>query len=425
MLCLFLCTGCEKRTLVLWTDIPEFVLYVQLFNTAQNTYKIEAREIRGLAQELIFASRDKKNRVDIAAGKWLKTAALASFWQKTDFVFDKKNITKKMFYAPLLNFGQNGREQILLPLSFNLGALVSLTHNSRAESESGEESQIFITLDEIRKRGTAFNRNVKGAYTRMGFSPTWNWNGDFLYAAAELSGAAFREEAPFAWDETALESVIGEFRTWLNKENGGAAAEDDFIFKYSYEPVERLVDRERILFTYMKSNSFFALPAEELNRLDYRWLWDASGGSKKIPVLEDIVMLGITKRCAAKGAAAAFLRWLYAEGTQKDLLTKGKGVYINETSFGICGGFSAVRSVTESVFPQAYPAFLSHIPPEDYLLAPNPLPANWPEIKERIVVPYIRERVKNTGEADVRDLRPRLADWLRINNRGLQFHQQR
>jgi ABC-type glycerol-3-phosphate transport system substrate-binding protein len=413
------CKNSADNVLILWTDVPEIALYAQAYNASQARYKIEARQTRNMALELEMASKDKKIKVDIAAGRWLKSAGLTGFWQKTGFLFANKSVDKSMFYEPLMEYGKNGKDQLLLPVSFNLGALVFMPDIHKTNGTL--KSDTFITLEEIKEQGIAFNEQKKGVWTRMGFSPTWNWNGDFLYAASELWGASFREPAqrepaqPLQWDEAALENTINVFKEWVNEGAGGAGAEDDFIFKYSHDPSDRLLVQGRILFAYMKSNSLFTLPPEEISRLDYRWLSDSKGG--KIPVLEDLIMLGITKKCKAKKAAAAFVQWFYSESTQKELLTKTKNAHISDASFGICGGFSALREVTEYYFPREYPALLSHIPPPDYLLPPPPLPPSWLEIKERVVVPYIRERVKAQGA--VRDLRRRLGDWLRMNNRGL------
>jgi ABC-type glycerol-3-phosphate transport system substrate-binding protein len=271
----------------------------------------------------------------------------------------------------------------------------------------------------VRRAGAAFNLLSGGVYTRTGFSPTWEWNGDFLYTAARLYGAVFEEGAPLSWERGTLTSAVARLKDWLNEENGGAQAEDDFVFKYSYNPPLRLIEQGRILFAYVKSNVLFTAPAEELEQLDFRWLAAEDTDGEKISVLEDVLLLGITKKCAAKNAAAAFVKWFYSDYTQRELLKGSKAAYMGAPIFGIASGFSAVRSVTESAFPPKYPALLAHIPPDDSLRAPPPLPWNWSNLKERVIVPYIRERVK-TDEAPTRNLEQRLADWARMNNQILQ-----
>jgi hypothetical protein len=86
-----------------------------------------------------------------------------------------------------------------------------------------------------------------------------------------------------------------------------------------------------------------------------------------------------------------------------------------ETSFGIGGGFSAMRPVTEQIFPQFYPDILGHMPPQEYLSPANPLPNNWVSLKEKVVLPYLRDRARESSGSEVYQLELRLADWLRIN----------
>ena len=86
-----------------------------------------------------------------------------------------------------------------------------------------------------------------------------------------------------------------------------------------------------------------------------------------------------------------------------------------ETSFGIGGGFSAMRPVTEMIFPQFYPGLLGHMPPEDFLSPANILPGNWMILKERVILPYLHERARQPNNAGIYQLERRLADWQRVN----------
>jgi hypothetical protein len=88
---------------------------------------------------------------------------------------------------------------------------------------------------------------------------------------------------------------------------------------------------------------------------------------------------------------------------------------LSDTIFGIGNGFSALRTVTESVFPQFYPNLLGHIPPADYLSPPNILPRNWLTIKEQVVLPYLHERIRMEQRTDIRTLEKRLSDWYKLN----------
>jgi hypothetical protein len=89
---------------------------------------------------------------------------------------------------------------------------------------------------------------------------------------------------------------------------------------------------------------------------------------------------------------------------------------MNETLFGIGGGFSAMRTVTEHIFPRYYPGLLGHMPPETALSPPNILPHNWMAIKRQVVLPYLHDRIRGeNGDTAAADLDRRVADWFRIN----------
>jgi len=187
--------------------------------------------------------------------------------------------------------------------------------------------------------------------------------------------------------------------------------EDDFAFKYLYDPPDRLVRSGRILYTHMDSSSFFTLPEERQANLDFRWL--AAKGT--IPVDESSVYYGIHRKTKALKAAEAFTVWFFSADTQRQLMEAARSKRLHETSFGIAGGFSSVKYVTEQIFPQFYPALLGHMPPENFLSPANILPRNWMTIKERIILPYLRDRIRYSSGEDVRPLERRISDWYRLN----------
>jgi hypothetical protein len=178
-----------------------------------------------------------------------------------------------------------------------------------------------------------------------------------------------------------------------------------------YDPPAKLISSGRILFTCMDSSEIFTLSEERRTNLDFRWIAE----NDNIPLDEAAVYFGIHKKAKAKNAAYAFARWFFQADTQRLLLETSKSKRLLETSFGIGGGFSAMRNVTEQVFPQFYPSLLGRMPPESFLLAPAVLPHNWMSIKERVILPYLKERVRHTGEEEIRPLERRVADWYRLN----------
>jgi ABC-type glycerol-3-phosphate transport system substrate-binding protein len=406
---LFLFTSCgyvklpwmgETTTAILWTDRPEFALYAEHFNTGQDRYKIEVRYFESLAQKLT----DTTEYPDIAAGSWLKSASTRALFRPLDNLFKNKSIDSNAFYSQLLALGRIEDKHYLLPVSFNIPALVFSRENSSLLSN------LFVTgLEEIKYLGKTYNRKSNGSFSRMGFSPAWN--NEFLFVAATLFNTSFREADPLSWDPQALDQAVLYIREWIQEVNAGIEAEDDFVFKYFYEPPAKLAIAGRILFTYMDSSEFFTLSQEMRSSLQFRWISERD----TIPLLEGTTYFGICKSGKARKASIAFAQWFFQDETQRDLMEKNRLNQLNATFFGIANGFSSLRTVTEQIFPQYYPGLLGHVPPETFLLPPNILPKNWTALKDRVILPYLHDRIRSASPEDVRTLEHSLAEWFKIN----------
>jgi len=416
------CTGLScgnGNTAILWSDRPEFALYCEYFNASQERYKIETRYYDFPAHEIADVYSKKKNGLsgkqgakrgralpppDIIAGSWLKSASTRTYFKPLNGFFNDGSFEKEAFYSRLLSMGNIDGKQYLLPVSFNAPIVIF------AADKADLLSNPFTTdFTEMKKLGKSYNAETKGGYARMGFSPVWDDN--FLFVAATLHDAAFREAEPLAWDTQALDRAMVFIFDWVREANSGIQAVDDFTFKYYYNPPEKLALSGRILFAYMDSDAFFTLAEERRDRLDFRWLAEKD----TIPLNEKSVYLGLAKKGKSPEAAAAFLRWFFNPETQRSLLEKSSLLRVRETSFGVAGGFSAVRPVTEQIFPQFYPDLLRHMPPHDFLSPANILPNNWIELKKRVVLPYLHDRARQKDNADIIPLERRLADWQRLN----------
>jgi ABC-type glycerol-3-phosphate transport system substrate-binding protein len=411
------CGFFEPVIAVFWTDRPEFAIYAEYFNSSQNEYKIETFYFESPAQELAGA----KVFPDIVAGSQLKSAAARPLFQPLDYLFKDGSLEKEAFYSYLLALGSSEDKQYLLPVSFNIPAIVFSRENGALVP-----NRYIISLEEIKETGKAYNIESKGVYTRMGFSPSWN--DEFLFVAATLFNTEFREADPLAWDSRALENSVNYLRAWIGDANTSISMEEDFSFKYFFTPQPKLAISGRILFTYMESSEFFTLAEEQRNSLDFRWITGPAAGEKAaqdgespIPTVENNTYLGLCKGGKAKKAASAFIRWFFQESTQRLLLEESKKFRMNETLFGIGNGFSGMRTVTEQIYPQFYPGLLGHMPPEESLTPPNILPRNWVAVKLRVILPYLHDRIstENPPNSAGRDpLERQLADWFRIN-RGM------
>ncbi|MCL2444112.1 MAG: extracellular solute-binding protein [Treponema sp.] len=389
----------ESKTAIIWTDRPEIALYGEYFNNAQNQYKVSIRYFDFPASEL-----GKGDSPDIVIGSWLKTSSASTNFKSLDNLFGAKKLSYDIFYPRLLAIGKIDNTQYFLPVSFNIPALIF-----SSDREQTLSNQFTIDFDELKTLSKNFNTVSRGTYTRMGFSPLWNNN--FLLTAAVLSGASFREAEPLAWDSDALERSMTSIFNWTREINTNNQAEDDFTFKYFFEPPEKLIQSGRILFSYIESGELFTLSEDRKKQLDFRWIME----DNKIPITDNSVYLGIPKKAKSQAAARAFIMWFFQVENQRLLLEYSRANRLNENTFGISGGFSALSSVTEQIYPLFYPELLGRMPPSDNFTLPNVLPDNWALIKERVVLPYLHERARRETGDGITPLERRLSDWVRMN----------
>jgi len=401
LICVFLASCSGSKTAQIWTDRPEFAVYGEYFNTSQDEFKVSIKYHAFPAEEL---KKSFNNPPDIIAGSWLKNSLTETSFQPLNRLFGKNRLSQDDFYPRILAIGQIEKDQYLLPVSFNIPALIF----SRGRGPDLSNS-FTIDFNEIRKLSKNFNTETRGAYTRMGFSPLWN--DDFLLTAAIMSGASFREAMPLAWDAAALDGSMEALYNWTKEINTDFQAEEDFTFKYFFEPPEKLILGGRILFSYMESRNLFILGSDVKNNLDFRWIIEQT----RVPITEDILLMGIPKRSKSTKAAKAFLLWFFKIDNQRLLLEYSKSIRLSENIFGISGGFSSLSPVTELIFPRFYPELLGRMPPSENFMPPNILPGNWIAMKERVVLPYLHDRVRKEVADDTYPLERRLSDWMRTN----------
>jgi ABC-type glycerol-3-phosphate transport system substrate-binding protein len=394
------CSLGGKKTAILWSDRPEFAFYAEYFNATQNQYKIETRYYAFPGQKL----KENVANPDIVAGSWLKSTSTRAFFKPLDSHFKANALLRDDFYPGLLAMGNIDGKQYLLPVSFNAPMMVFDRDNAELLS-----NPFTIDFDELKELGKKYNAETRGTYTRMGFSPAWDDH--FLFITTTLYQTSFREADPVDWDAQALERAMGFCHEWTREANTSVQAVDDFTFKYFGTPTAQLALSGRILFTSMDSDLFFTLPEDQQDKLNFRWI----AGQNTIPLCEESVYLGLAKKGKAPKAADAFLLWFFSADTQRQLLEISRQNRMSESSFGISGGFSAMRSVTEQIFPQFYLGLLGHMPPAEFLSPPNILPVNWMALKERVILPYLRDRARQPDQEGIEPLESRIADWQRVN----------
>lgn len=393
------CNPQTENSAVLWTNQDSFASYVELFNTSQNKHTI-ILEYKANPAEAILTSKEQP---DIVIGPWLKGEKTRTKLVSVDYLFDELKISGKLFYKPLLDLGHINGRQYLLPVSFNLPAVIFSPEHR--ELIPGDFS---LSIEQIREIGKTWNQKNDRTYTRMGFSP--RWNPDFLYLTAKLFDARFEESnALFTYNAQALETGLNWIRSWSTEVNESIQAEDDFAFKYLYDPPYKLVTGSRNLFSYMSSEDLLAMPQDKLQNIDFRWITKSS----MTPINDEIMYAAICRKAQNTEAAEAFLTWFFTERTQKELLERSRNLGEMERSFGISGGFSALRSVNEKVFPLFYPSILGHLPPAESLAVPRILPNNWIMLKEKIVMPWLVDAAGTPAQhsSTVKSMEARLVDW--------------
>jgi ABC-type glycerol-3-phosphate transport system substrate-binding protein len=390
-------SGCgllQKRLVTLCTDRPEMAAYVEYFNTLPLDCRVELYYQSDPVQSLLQKGPSGQ-RVDLVLGRWLNGTAATRNLSSLDSLFRRNRLRREEFYQPLLAAGVHDRRQLLLPFSFNLPAVVFST---------GELTQdvpnLTVTLDYLKAKGAQFNQAVRSSLVRMGFSPTWSE--EFLYGAAALLGAGFREgsEGQLRWDSAGLSQARSYLQEWVTEANGGLEQDTAFRDKYLTAPLPRLLEDGRILFYPTDSGQLYEqLPAQG-EEPAFRWLVGADGAEGQIQVQDDMLYFGIPKGSRRKRDARLFLAWIFLPETQARLLEIGRQKRLK--SFGLAGGLSALRAVSEREFPQYYRFLLGRLPPEQMLRAPTPKPASWGELKSQVLLPWLAGYVSgDQGEASL------------------------
>jgi len=402
LLCAVFFAGCslKRETLVtIWTDIPEFTEYGELFNDTHDKKKVILVYKKNPSEAI--ASKTEKNPPDIVVAPWLRTDKTSRFFRSIDTIFDGNGITQSIFYPQLLEAGKIRQSYYLLPVSFNLPAVIFSRENAAAVADN-----YTLSIERIKEAGAAFNvRQRNGVYTRIGFAP--QAGNSFLYFTVKAKGAQFREsKSSFTWNADKLSDAIAYLRDWSKNVNTSSETERDFIYKYLSMPNFKRVTSGRTLFAYITSDALFSLTPEQSEMLDYRWIYDGN----KIPIEDSFVTLGIPKRAKHPNAAYDFIEWFLSTETQRTILERKAKQNLDIYRFGIAGGFSSIREVNEHILPLYKTMLLTNTPPTDMLGIPEKLPADWELIKEQIIVPYIRDEVQNTDGAPVADLPSRIAN---------------
>lgn len=388
-----------SRPVVIWTDRPEIVSYVEFFNVTQNKAKAIVVYKEKLASSLPPAKDEQSP--DIVIGSFLRNARIKKNFTSVSRVFGRSQINPSSIYKPLLDYGKVSGRQYLIPVSFNIPTMIFSSKNQELVP-----SNILIDSDTVRDAAGTFNQKKDEVFVKMGYAPSWNAN--FIFHVVKMNGAEFGEKGnAFSWNADSLSAGIDYIKNWSRQKNGGTSAEQDFSFKYLYAPAHKLVNSDRCLFAYSKSDDFFNISSEQTESIAFHWL----GKGDKIFVNDDMTSLGLYKKSRNVRAACEFISWFLSEATQKNLLERTMRMNLDTQTFGICSGFSSIKSVNERIFPAYYKTLLGKMPAENSLVAPLPLPSRWESLKERVIIPYLSEATDTENNTPIKSIDERIAAW--------------
>lgn len=398
------CSQKANKPVIIWTNQKEFVSYAELFNASQEQFRVMVI-YKEKPVESIPVAKDEQ-APDIVIAPLLKNSSVKKNFRPIDYLFTEQQINPSIFYPQLLNAGYIDDKQYLLPISFNLPAIIFSRQNSSLVNEN-----YVITPEQIQKIAETYNKkNKSGIYTQMGFAPIWDSH--FMYLVAKIMNSDFKEQNNlFSCNQINLDKAVQFLRNWTTQSNTSTSSEQDFEFKYLYTPGYKQVTTGRCLFSYTTSDEFFTIPENQMQEIEFRWIHNDS----KILVEDNMIYLGLYKKAKNSDGAEKFISWFTKEATQRNLLERSKSMNLSVSTFGISGGFSAIRNVNERFFPLFYKPLLGNIPASDYLVAPASLPPRWESLKNRVIIPWL-EKATDTKNESVPTMDELISDWSKQFN---------
>lgn len=390
----------KDNRIVIWTSCREFAQYIELFNA----YSQENRAILVYKENPALSVPPAKDELppDIIVGSWLRNDSMQKSFCNLDYLFSHKKLFSSMFYENLLDSGKHFGSQFLIPVSFNLPAVIFDSANSSFVNDN-----YMLTLEQLRSIGAQYNQKKQnGSFSRIGFAPL---NDDsFLSLAAKLFDSDFEyNKKSIVWNEKNLGNAVTFLKDWVETENESARIEEDFAFKYLFMPYYRQVLSGRTLFAATKSDLLFKNLHEQEIPIDYRWIVQ----NGKIYMDDSFVMMGVYKKSKNRAGASEFITWFCQAEVQREILERKEDLRLETELFGIAGGFSALRSVTEHVLPVFYTHLLSNLPPAQMLEVPNKLPARWESYKALVVEPYIRAEITEANTQKRKSITEYEREW--------------
>ena len=399
-LSVFLLAGCptdEQTTAVLCTNRPEFTSYAELFNSSQDDYRLVISYDKSPRDQLL---ENRTGNYDLIIDAHLNSQKYLGRLASLENLFIEEQLDKDRFYSVPLSQGRFDNQQVLLPISYQIPGLMF-----HADQPLPNQDSFLIHMDQVRKLNQEFSENTEKGLTKLGLS--LRWDPFLLYQISLLKGSDFRESSTgsLIWNSENLKNSVDLIRNWTFEINQGLTAEREFSQKFLIEPPYKLISNKRILCYYTDAEQFYSISPQRREGLKLRWLAEED----TIPVLPNMLFAGIPHGAPGIQAAKAFLAWFSNAETQEDLLASTQ--YKRTRTFGIAGGFSALPKVNEQTLPTYYSSLVGYIPSAPYLNFPPPMPADWPQIRDQVIIPWLEEQAASEQTEEL--MRERLESWLR------------
>lgn len=387
----------EENRVVIWTCSRDFAQYAELYNQSHKNNKVVIVYKENPAKSL----PPLKDEVspDIVIGPWLQSDSVSKNFTSLDYIFDRRIITSSIFYPQLFEVGKFNDSQYLLPVSFNLPAVIyAAANNDKVKND------FTMSIEDIHSAAAEFNEKKKnGNFSKVGFTVTTN--PDFIYLVSKMFEVDFRNNGEqTTWNEDKLKEAVKVLYEWVAAENVSIRTETDFEFKYLCMPDYRQVVSEKTLFNYSTSDRLFDILHNQYANIDYRWI-EKDG---KIQIEDSAVFLGIYKKTKNQAGCTEFITWFFNEVNQDKLLERKSDLNLDTEQFGFTGGFSSLINVTEKSMPKYYTQLLSNIPPSQALVAPLSQYPRWEDYKKSVIEPFFLDSIKEyeryeTDKAEEKD----------------------
>ena len=388
---LFNACNAGTNTLHIQTNVPALANLAGIYMMEPGTPIVEIEY-----REQLQSTNPSGSVPDLLVGTGLYSQPVMDNLASQKALFETDPITSSDYYP--FTFQKFKDDYRLTVLAWDLPAIVS----SQEENGHDFNESVLIPLEGLNDKAAQFNRQKKGSFHALGFSPLYS--DEFMYLVFQYAGTHISADSRGypEWNESGLSSAIQLLNLWSTSYNGGPEAESAFISKYAYEPVLQLLASQRLAFAYSRASDF--LNQSQTRKLSLHWAtWQG-----RLLILDNFVATGIPQQSNHKTEALQFIRWLLKPDVQRKIIVKTVDDGIQ--SFGFLGGFSSCRNVTEKSLPQYYPKTRLHIPPESIIFFPEPQGILWRVFKQEILAPWIRNAVlKPKPDAT---LRKTVSQWL-------------